>query len=170
MRGDDSGHAMTISRLRLSGAPTRLVATATLVLVTVAFTASQQASAQAHKTACATHARHGSHACSTSKGSGKGDRRHARGKSKVGTHHAKHHGAGGKDQSQGEVTSKATCSDGTDPAPAGEGAFTCTDGSEPGCEEGFNPVASSDGSTLLCKPETGGGEEAEEPEEAEEES
>ena len=49
----------------------------------------------------------------------------------------------------------ALCEDGTRPAYAG-GRFSCDDGSEPACEDGSYPIASRDGSHLVCEPPPSG--------------
>ena len=151
---------------RLTGAAARLVATLALacaaIALTFAFAASPQASAQTRKTGCVTHAKQGHHTCSASK---KGHKRHGKSGSKGKAHHAKHavkHKAGAPGATG--AASAASCSDGTNATLDGEGSFTCANGSEAGCEEGFAPVISSDGSTLLCEPAT----EANEGEEANE--
>jgi hypothetical protein len=170
-RGDDERHRMPRSSLTLhpAGARARLLATVVLAMVALVFAlvVSQQASAQAHKAACAPtspHATHLSHTCSTSK-IGKG---HGKGKPKG--HHAKHatgehHTATGTGQTSNaagdEAVSAASCSDGTNATANEEGGFTCANGSEPGCAEGLDPALSNDGSTLLCEPEANGGEDAE---------
>jgi hypothetical protein len=153
---------------RLTGAAGRPVATLALacavIALTFAFAASPQASAQTRKTGCVTHAKQGHHTCSASK-----NRKHdGKSGSKSKAHHAKHavkHRASAPGAT-GEA-SAASCSDGTNAILDGEGSFTCANGSEAGCEEGFTPVASSDGSTLLCEPEANEGEEANEGGEAE---
>ena len=52
----------------------------------------------------------------------------------------------------------ASCEDGSAPIQASDGSFFCDDGSEPGCENGANPIPSRDHSTLVC--EIGSGEDA----------
>jgi hypothetical protein len=157
--------------LHPAGVRARLVATVALAMVALVFAlvVSQQASAQAHKAACAptsTHATHVSYTCSTSK-SHKG---HRKGKPK--SHHAKHatgkHHTARKSTGQApnaagdEAVSATSCSDGTNATANEEGGFTCANGSEPGCAEGLNPALSSDGSMLLCEPEANDGEGGEE--------
>ncbi len=149
-----------------TGVSTRFILTTALVLATVAlmfaFAASSRASAQAHKTACTTHSRHGSHACSASK-SRKG---HAKGKPRAGTHRARRHAAKGIGHTPGaaggEEGSEASCSQETNATADGEGALACANGSEQGCEEGFTADISTDGSALQCEPEASGESSGEE--------
>jgi hypothetical protein len=44
----------------------------------------------------------------------------------------------------------ASCEDASAPVPAGDGSFSCRDGSEPACEDGSSPTLSRNGSTLVC--------------------
>jgi hypothetical protein len=115
------------------------------------------AGAQAHKAACsAAHAKHGPHACAPSKG-----HKH---KAKIEAHR-KHASDSRRTSAQGTVqippapapsgSPGATCSDGVNATLNEEGTFACTNGAEPGCQEGFAPVVSGDGSTLICEPEPG---------------
>jgi hypothetical protein len=124
--------------------------------------------AQAHKAACsATHAKHDPHACALSKA-----HKH---KAKIEAHHVAHHkhtSDSRRTSAQGTVqtppapapggSSGATCSDGINATLDEEGTFACVNGAEPACQEGFAPVVSGDGSTLICEPEpseVGGNEE-----------
>jgi hypothetical protein len=115
------------------------------------------AGAQAHKAACsATRAKHGPHACAPSKA-----HKH---KAKIGAHH-KHASGSRRTSAQGTVQTPsapapggspgATCSDGVNATLDEEGTFACANGAEPVCQEGFAPVVSGDGSTLICEPEPG---------------
>jgi hypothetical protein len=66
-------------------------------------------------------------------------------------HHTKHKKKGAKAGAPiGTVTVAAVCEDGSAPAPEASGEFTCTDGSEPACEDGATPTASHNGKSLLC--------------------
>lgn len=132
---------------------------------------SHSAGAKAHKAACSTtHTKRGSHTCSSFKGHKHGaktgaHRRHATG--------SRHVPAQGKVQTPSGTSSGpsgpapggssgATCSDGVNATLDEEGSFACANGAEPGCREGFAPVVSGDGSTLICEPElseTSGDEE-----------
>lgn len=121
-------------------------------------THTHSAGAQAHKAACfATHTKHGPHACSPAKG-----HKH---KVKTEAHH-KHATGSRQAPAQGKVQTPpapapvgspgspgATCSDGVNATLDEEGNFACANGAEPGCQEGFTPVVSGDGSTLICEPE-----------------
>jgi hypothetical protein len=153
----------------LPGARVWALTTTLLVLsaIAVALALPQQAGARARNAACTpTHARagHGSRTCSAASK----DRRHRKGKAL--RHRAKPTGrrrlATGADGAPGaSADAEASCPNGVDATASGEGSFTCADGSEPGCVEGFAPVVSSDGSKLLCEPESSDGAgEAEEPE------
>jgi hypothetical protein len=53
------------------------------------------------------------------------------------------------------VLRPATCEDGTTPKPAGEGEYTCGDGSEPVCANGAEPTAKHSGARLLCPAKAG---------------
>ncbi len=44
----------------------------------------------------------------------------------------------------------AYCEDGSAPVRAGDGSFSCDDGSEPECEDGATPTVSPNGKDLLC--------------------
>jgi hypothetical protein len=61
----------------------------------------------------------------------------------------------------GESASEPVCEDGSQPILGAGGYYSCDDGSEPECEGGIAPVLSSDGSTLVCQPASGGESEAE---------
>jgi hypothetical protein len=66
-------------------------------------------------------------------------------------HHAKPKHAKAKAKQAPALTKvPATCEDGSEPARTGTSSFSCTDGSEPECENGSNPTLSSGGSTLQC--------------------
>jgi hypothetical protein len=166
----------------LSGLTARLFAWGVMAIATVAFAfafcVSSQAGAQthghraavqthrvsahAHKAACATHARHGSHACSPGKPRKHKAKSEARHTHATGSRHAP---VQSKAQTPPAATSAGspgtTCPDGVNATLDEEGSFACAGGAEPGCQEGFSPVVSDDGSTLVCEPEQNeaGGEE-----------
>ncbi len=157
------------------GARPRPLTAISLALAAIAlaltFTAPQQAGARPARAACvttSTHAGHASRPCAP----GKAKRHH---KSKPSRrHHAKRHGKHGANAGPGAGSGQpaavqASCSDGTNATASGDGSFTCTNGSEPGCGEGFAPVVANGGSTLLCESESGSSEEAEEEVEEEDE-
>jgi hypothetical protein len=79
------------------------------------------------------------------------------------SHHRKHHSRHvlAKTPKQGVPTSlpAAYCEDGSPPARASNGAFSCADGSEPECEDGAEPTRSSNGRSLVCATLAGEGEE-----------
>lgn len=114
------------------------------------------AGAQAHKAACsATHAKHGSHACSPSKGHKHQTKTETHHKHATGSRHIPAQGKVQTPQSPGPAgrSPGTTCSDGLDATLDEDGTFACSNGGEPNCQEGFSPVVSSDGSTLICEPE-----------------
>jgi hypothetical protein len=50
----------------------------------------------------------------------------------------------------------AYCEDGSAPVRAGNGSFSCDDGSEPECEDGATPTVSRNGRSLVCPPASEG--------------
>lgn len=58
-------------------------------------------------------------------------------------------------------SSSAVCEDESAPVRAGDGSYSCDDGSEPLCQDGAMPTFSNNGSTLICKPLTPAEEAAE---------
>ena len=123
---------------------------------------SHGAGAQARKASCASaHPKHSARTCSAKshkhKTKTEAHRKHA-----TGSLHAQ---APGKVRSPAPATPAvspgATCPDGVNATLDEEGSFACAGGAEPGCQEGFSPVVSDDGSTLVCEPEQNeaGGEE-----------
>jgi hypothetical protein len=56
-----------------------------------------------------------------------------------------------------------TCQDGSAPSPAGNGTFTCDDGSQPTCQDGIAPVVAEGGSKLVCVAAAAAGEPGSEP-------
>jgi hypothetical protein len=68
-------------------------------------------------------------------------------------HHAKH--APAKNTSQTSTPASASvqparCEGGQTPVRAADGTFSCSDGSEPECEDGATPTASRKGNSLVC--------------------
>jgi hypothetical protein len=57
-------------------------------------------------------------------------------------------------------SSSAVCEDESAPVRAGDGSYSCDDGSEPVCQDGAIPTFSKNGSTLICKPLTAAEEAA----------
>ncbi|HEV3318216.1 MAG TPA: hypothetical protein VG053_00595 [Solirubrobacteraceae bacterium] len=119
------------------------------------------AGAQAHKAACSTtRVKHGSHACSSAKGHKHKAKAEAHHKHAAGARHALSRSKASIPAPAPGGSSAATCSDGVNATLDEEGTFACAGGAEPGCREGFAPVVSGDGSTLVCEPEASeGGEE-----------
>lgn len=107
-----------------------------------------QTLAQARKLTCVsatahTRAKHDAHVCVRS--SHKRKAHHPTG------HHTKH----ALTKAPGEATpttTPAACEDGSAPISAGDGSFSCGDGSEPECEDGSAPTRSADGNSLVCLP------------------
>jgi hypothetical protein len=118
----------------------------TLALALSAFVAAllgpAQTLAQAHKASCPSvhaKAKHGAHACTQPSHKPK---RHAKHASKRKTRKKKHPAS--------QATVPAYCEDGSAPLRAGDGSFSCDDGSEPECEDGAAPKASRNGKSLVC--------------------
>ncbi len=117
--------------------------------IAAALVGASQTLAQTHRATCSSTGAHAGKvnrhagACATHKGKprhtdkGRGKHGHVKTKGKGGSH-GSHHPA------------PAHCEDGTAPTVAGEGTFSCEDGSEPQCEDGATPTPSSDGKSLLC--------------------
>jgi hypothetical protein len=166
----------------LSGAFTRLFASGALTFAAVvvcafALCVSPQADAQTHrggarhahgaiahalKAACSTHAKHsGSHSCAPPKAHKHGAKAEAHRKHAIGSLHAPAQGKASTPAPTLGGSSGATCSNGVNATLDEEGSFACSNGAEPGCQEGFAPAVSGDGSTLVCEPELSeaGGEE-----------
>jgi hypothetical protein len=95
--------------------------------------------AEGRKAACATHARHGAHACSSS-----AHHRKARGR-RVQKRHDRVHGAlptrgaAGRAPASAAGASAASCEDGSAPVASRGGTLSCADDSEPTCEDGSSP-------------------------------
>ncbi len=104
-----------------------------------------QTLAQTRKLVCPGSTAHsrtkrGAHACLQA--SHKRKTHHARG------HHAKH--AVGVAGETVAAAVPASCEDGSVPVPVTGGSFSCSDGSEPECEDGATPTRSANGKSLLC--------------------
>ncbi len=138
--------------------------------IAAALTGASQTLAQTHRQTCSASGAHAArvkrHAgtCATHKGK---------------PHHAdkrrgKHTHAKGKGKGKGShQPATARCEDGSAPALADEGSFSCEDGSEPECEDGATPTPASDGRSLVCPPSSereAGSSEAECEENEEEET
>lgn len=117
----------------------------TLSAFVVALLGPAQTLAQAHKASCsgAVHAKakRGAHACAQSSHKPK-TKHHAKHASKKKTHKKTHRAS--------QATVPASCEDGSAPLRAGDGSFSCDDGSEPECEGGATPAASRNGKSLVC--------------------
>jgi hypothetical protein len=117
-----------------------------LAVLAAALLGPSQTLAQARKLTCVsatahTRAKHDAHGCVRSLHKHKAH--HPTGR------HAKH----ALTKAPGEVTpatTPAACEDGSAPIPAGDGSFSCGDGSEPECEDGSAPTRSADGNSLVC--------------------
>ena len=148
----------------------------------------QPAVAQARKASCPSsdHSPHPTHACGHSgrklkadgnarkaedppKAAGSGRPGSAPRKARAGRGskraHSKRGGAKKKAQDRASNAAQkgvsqvaAICEDGSVPIRAHDGSFSCDDGSEPGCENGSEPILSGDRSALVC--EVGPGEGA----------
>ena len=150
----------------LVGGATRFALTTVLVLATVAlvfaFAASSQASAQGTQERLHDPHRRDSHTCSASKG----HKGHVKGRSKTGTRRAEHHAANKGAGREAQVGRRRRAlrsdllGDAYERRRRRRRTFTCANGSEPGCAEGFTPVVSADGAALLCEPEAINGSEA----------
>jgi hypothetical protein len=133
----------------------RLTAALTLALSLLALVVTllgpAQTLAQARKT-CSTPAgqaktKRAARPCSQSSRLDKKKKRHAR------RHHAKLAPAKKTSQTSGPAAASvepARCEGGQTPVHAANGSFSCSDGSEPECEDGATPVASRKGNSLVC--------------------
>jgi hypothetical protein len=110
--------------------------------------------AQGHKAACSTHsathakARTHTSTCPSHKGK---HARHGSGRRRTAKPHA-------KSKPAPRLQTPALCEDESIPVRAANGGFSCDDGSEPGCEDGSNPVRS--GHALECQISPPGSEPA----------
>ena len=133
----------TLSRRQLGAIPLAALLAAAILLVGSA----DAPAAKTPKTSCVSRssakAKHNTHraACPV--------RKH-KGRAKVKRHRAKH--ALKAKQHTTTAATSALCDNGTEPQSAGNGAFSCADGSEPGCESGLEAAPSASGSTLVCVP------------------
>src|ERR1700680_2479085 len=111
---------------------------------------SPQTMAQARKPACPSsstaHPGRGAHACARSghtPKSGRSGKAHARPKG----HHSRHAAGNKKQTAKNRATSLpdasrtvAVCEDGSGPVRAGDGSFSCEDGSEAACENDASAI------------------------------
>ena len=109
--------------------------------------------AQTPRTNCtssSSNTRHSSRACAAA--ARKAEERRANAKK----HHAKHKTVKAKHKKKSAAKPALTtylpalCEDSTPPVLASDGGFSCEDGSEPTCENGVEPILSSNQSALLC--------------------
>jgi hypothetical protein len=63
---------------------------------------------------------------------------------------AKHAKKAPKAGTRSPALAAAYCEDGSAPVRAGNGSFSCDDGSEPECEDGSTPTVSRNGKRLVC--------------------
>ncbi len=111
-----------------------------------------QTLAQTRKPSCTTSSartggRHTSRKCTQSprKTGGKTQARHAA------KRHSKHATAGKTHKRAPSAPAPAAkCEDASAPVRAGDGSFSCADGSEPACEDGATPTPSGNGKSLVC--------------------
>jgi hypothetical protein len=130
---------------------TRLTSALTLLACAIALAAAligpAQTLAQTHRAvscpSATSHAkaRHGAHTCARSSHKAKGHHR---------KHRSKHALAKAPQQGVPTALPAAYCEDGAAPVRAGDGSFSCADGSEPECEDGVEPTPSSNGKSLVC--------------------
>jgi hypothetical protein len=146
----------TLSPIPMTSRPSARLATAltlalSLLALVVTLLGPAQTLAQTRKT-CSTptgqsKTRHAARTCSRS------SRRHKKKK-----HHSKRHDAKlapAKKTSQTSAPAAASveparCEGGQTPVHAANGSFSCSDGSEPECEDGATPIASHKGNSLVC--------------------
>jgi hypothetical protein len=111
-----------------------------------------QTLAQTRKPSCPTSSSHArgkrtAHSCTepSHKAAGRTQARRS------GKRHAKRTPAGGtRKRGSQPPPPAAVCEDGSTPEGDREGAFSCTDGSEPICEDGATPTPSHNGKSLVC--------------------
>jgi hypothetical protein len=121
-----------------------------LLALVVTLLGPAQTLAQARKT-CSTPAgqsktKHAAGTCSQS------SRRHKK-KRHSGRQHAKHAPAKKTSQTSAPAAAAvepARCESGQTPVHGANGSFSCSDGSEPECEDGATPTASRKGNSLVC--------------------
>ncbi|HTU79620.1 MAG TPA: hypothetical protein VMF09_12755 [Solirubrobacteraceae bacterium] len=140
------------SRIRRLARP--LPIALTLAVLTAALLGPAETLAQTHRTTCPSAGAHtrdkrARRACAPSSHKPK-------------THHAVKRDAG-KGRSKARPARKsgrsrtsgftpARCEDGSVPALAADGSFSCEEGSEPHCEDGATPTRATGGKTLVCAP------------------
>jgi hypothetical protein len=73
-----------------------------------------------------------------------------KGHAKAKRHHTKHTLKTKRHTTTATNTAAALCDNGSEPQSAGNGTFSCADGSEPGCEDGLEATPSASGSQLNC--------------------
>jgi hypothetical protein len=143
--------------LNASLAPRRIAPFAVAFLLLALTGSSPASAASACSSSTAARAKQHVRACPARHGT---VRAHAKAKG----HHAKHdHSKKNKKaktkpkttHTPAPVLRPATCEDGTTPKPAGEGEYTCGDGSEPVCANGTEPTAKHSGARLLCPAKSG---------------
>jgi len=139
----------------------RLISALTLALslavLVTALLAPSQTLAQTHRPACSTSAAHPktkrtAHACvqPSHRGQDKGKSNASRASKR---HQAKRTVAKKTPKARPPASpalAPAYCEDGSAPARATDGSFSCGDGSEPECEDGSTPTRSRSGLTLVC--------------------
>lgn len=149
----------------------RITAAVTLALALLALLVTllgpAQTLAQTRK-ACSTptsqaKTKHAARTCPQSSRRGKKKRHSSR-------HHAKHAPVKNTSQTSTPAASAqpARCEGGQTPVRRTDGTFSCSDGSEPECEDGATPTASHKGNSLVC-PVSSGGESTSTADECEEE-
>ncbi|HTC72696.1 MAG TPA: hypothetical protein VK655_07395 [Solirubrobacteraceae bacterium] len=129
---------------------TALTLALSLLALVVTLLGPAQTFAQTHKT-CSTptgqsKTKHAARTCSRS------SRRHKK-KHHSSRHHAKLAPAKKTSQTSAPgaaVVEPARCEGGQVPVHAANGSFSCSDGSEPECENGATPIASRKGKSLVC--------------------
>lgn len=109
-----------------------------------------QTLAQTRTVACSTaasnaKAKRASHTCAQPSHKHKGKARHKRHGKRTGTKKTSKTGA-----SDVPAAVLAQCEDGSAPVASGADGFSCSDGSEPGCEDGATPTTSRNGKALIC--------------------
>ncbi len=148
----------------------RLAATLALALslgvLAAALLGAPQTLAQTRGPACSSghaKAKRSAHACTHPSHK---RRKHHASKHKTKRGHGKNAKGGA---SHAKTVVAARCGDGSAPALAEDGSFSCDDGSEPECESGAAPTLASNGKSLVCvltqEGESGASEECEEQEE-----
>ena len=149
---------------------TAVLALALSVAAVVVLALSPQTMAQARKPACPSsstgHPKRAPHSCARSGRTPKSPHKgKAHAPSKVKGHHSRHAVVQKIQPTTTKNTTppastrqtEAICEDGSGPVRAGDGSFSCEDGSEAACEIGVSPTSSSDGPTFVCGGDSSGG-------------